>query len=117
MLAPSTIAIHSPGPLGYGSIGFSDANGIVNGGQDCTGAPQRFPHTRAQLSAIARQYNYDSDAEDDTGSRISSAFVSRIVALLVEEHEEQLKSVLKDTYPGMDDDTVSIAISVFLTIH
>jgi hypothetical protein len=70
----------------------------------------KFPHTRAQLSAIARQNKpldcYDSDADGDEYSRVSSSFVMKVVALLDEEHEDELKTLLKGTY-GMDDETVS----------
>ncbi|KAJ7460584.1 hypothetical protein FB451DRAFT_1269589 [Mycena latifolia] len=68
-----------------------------------------FPHTRAQLSAIARQYKplpgdgHDGEADDD--SRVSSEFVEQIVSLLVDEREDELKAVLKATY-GMDDEMV-----------
>lgn len=41
----------------------------------------KFPHTRAQLSAIARQHkptdNYDSDAENDDYNRVSSSQIGR----------------------------------------
>ncbi|KAG5645726.1 hypothetical protein DXG03_005422 [Asterophora parasitica] len=70
----------------------------------------KFPHTRAQLSAIARQHrpldsNYDSDADGDDFSRVSSPFVNRIAALLADEQEDELKALLKNTY-GMDDETL-----------
>lgn len=74
-------------------------------GQDS--AIPRFPHTRAQLSAIARLYkpanNYDSDAEGDEFSRVSSDVVGKVVSLLDEEDEDELKSLLKDTY-GVDEE-------------
>ncbi|KAJ3555516.1 hypothetical protein NM688_g2531 [Phlebia brevispora] len=74
-------------------------------------APPRFPHTRAQLTAIARQYrpldNYDDDNDDDS-SRITSAFVTRVAALLDSEHEEELKVLLKDTFgPSIEDEELS----------
>jgi hypothetical protein len=50
-----------------------------------------------------------SDVEDDGTSRLSSDFVLRIVSLLDAEHEEQLKGLLKETYPGTDDEAVSSA--------
>lgn len=76
-------------------------------------APPRFPHTRAQLTAIARQYrpldNYDDDNDDESNpSRITSAFVTRVAALLDSEREEELKTLLKDTFgPSIDDEEVS----------
>lgn len=104
MLAPRTIPIPPPSLVDFGS--FSDSSPLD---RDYHGPQtQRFPHTRAQLSAINKQYrdNYESDAEDEAISRISSDFVLRIVRLLDAEHEEQLKAVLRDTYPGVDDEAV-----------
>lgn len=73
-------------------------------------APLRFPHTRAQLTAIARQYrpldNYD-DENDDDPSRVTSALVTRVASLLDAEREEDLKNLLKETFgPGIDEDEV-----------
>jgi hypothetical protein len=116
MLAPRTIPIHPLGLVDYRSDAFADPSPIVSS-QDHHGAPQKFPHTRAQLSAIARQHGGENDVEDDTGSRVSSAFLSKIVTLLVEEHEDQLKSALKDSYPGMDDDTVSFVLHYVLALR
>ena len=79
-------------------------------------APVRFPHTRAQLSAIARQYNkptrigdsYDSDVDGaDDLARVNTALVNKVVALLDGEHEDELKELLKETFcPTMDDEEV-----------
>ena len=70
----------------------------------------RFPHVRALLSAMARQHraagdNYESEGEGD--GQVPSGFVSRVVGMLDEEHEEELKSLLKEHYPGLEDDVVS----------
>ncbi|KAJ4492644.1 hypothetical protein C8J55DRAFT_467801 [Lentinula edodes] len=70
----------------------------------------KFPHTRAQLSAFSRQYkasdSYDSDVEGgEELARVPSAFVNRVVSLLVKEREDELRELLKDTY-GADDQTV-----------
>ncbi|KAF8885020.1 hypothetical protein BD779DRAFT_1801509 [Infundibulicybe gibba] len=69
----------------------------------------KFPHTRAQLSAIARQHkpldSYDSDAETDDLNRVTSLLVNKVVALLVDEQEDELKILLKETY-GIDDETL-----------
>ncbi|KAH9946502.1 hypothetical protein B0H21DRAFT_743133 [Amylocystis lapponica] len=64
-----------------------------------------FPHTRAQLSAIARQYKpYDNDLDTEDG-RVNSAFVARVANLLDNEHEDELKTLLKDTFgPSVDDE-------------
>ncbi|KAI0349802.1 hypothetical protein OH77DRAFT_1499386 [Trametes cingulata] len=67
----------------------------------------RFPHTRAQLAAIARLYKpdtYGGEAEGDA-SAISSSFVGRVVSLLDGEREDELKSLLKDTFgPNIPED-------------
>lgn len=69
----------------------------------------KFPHTRAQLSAIARQYksldNYDSDAEADEYNRVPQSIVNEVVSLLVDEREDELKTLLKAHYV-MDDESV-----------
>lgn len=109
MLAPRTIPIPQPNLVDFGN--YSDSSPISNtGSYDFNTLPQRFPHTRAQLAAIARQHkdSYDSDADDDIGSRLSSEFVSRIVSLLDAEHEEQLKAALRASYPGIEDEAVII---------
>ncbi|KAJ3497206.1 hypothetical protein NLJ89_g10379 [Agrocybe chaxingu] len=71
----------------------------------------KFPHTRAQLSAIARQYkpleNYDSDAENDDYNRVPQSLVNEVVSLLVDEKEDELKTLLKTTF-GMDGDIVCL---------
>jgi hypothetical protein len=69
----------------------------------------KFPHTRAQLSAIARQYKpldvYDSDAEADEYNRVPQSIVNEVVSLLVDEREDELKTLLKTNYV-MDDESV-----------
>ncbi|EIW79169.1 hypothetical protein CONPUDRAFT_107295 [Coniophora puteana RWD-64-598 SS2] len=75
------------------------------------GAPAqpKFPHTRAQLAAIARQHknsfdSYDGDHEKEDTGHISSSFVSRIATMLANEQEDELKQLLKATY-NADDET------------
>lgn len=67
--------------------------------QELSGA--RFPHTRAQLTAIARQYrpldNYDDDGDNDS-TRVSTALVNKVASLLDAEREEDLKNLLRDTF-------------------
>lgn len=69
----------------------------------------KFPHIRAQLSAFARQYkpvdSYDSDAEGDEFGRAPSSLVNRVVALLDDEQEDELKQLLREIY-GIDEETV-----------
>lgn len=75
-----------------------------------TSAPTRFPHTRAQLSAISRLYkpadSCDNDTEPDD-SRISSTLVAKVASLLDHEHEDELKGLLKASFSGIDEDMVS----------
>lgn len=87
-----------------------------------TPASTHFPHTRAQLSAIARLYkpadSGDNDAEADD-SRVSFSLVAKVASLLDHEHEEELKTLLKASFAGIDDDMVRspqfILICGFLT--
>ncbi|KAF9245321.1 hypothetical protein BU15DRAFT_85645 [Melanogaster broomeanus] len=67
----------------------------------------RFPHTRAQLSAIVRQHRspleaYEADDGDDS-SRVSTSWVIKVASLLANEQEDELKEFLK-TECGVDDD-------------
>ncbi|KAG5653332.1 hypothetical protein H0H81_001072 [Sphagnurus paluster] len=96
------------GTLSLPSTATFDSGFMSDSGADSSSMP-KFPHTRAQLSAIARQHkpldNYDSDADGDDFNRVSSSFVNRVAALLADEQEDELKTVLKSTY-GMDDEMV-----------
>lgn len=79
-------------------------------GLGSAGQVQRFPHTRAQLSAIIRQHRsplegYDADDGDDL-NRVSTALVNRVASLLADEQEDVLKNLLKSEC-GVDDDMVS----------
>ncbi|KAH9852074.1 hypothetical protein C2E23DRAFT_827414 [Lenzites betulinus] len=76
---------------------ISDAVSI-HSDHDHSGSP-RFPHTRAQLSAIARQYKPDTYVDSDgDAAAISTSFVARVVGLLDGEREDEVKSLLKDTF-------------------
>ena len=70
-------------------------------------APPRFPHTRAQLTSIARQYrpldNYDDELDDGT-NRITSAFVARVASLLEDEREDDQLDPMDDLECCDDDD-------------
>ena len=75
-------------------------------------ANPKFPHTRAQLAAWARQQkhsdSYDSDAEGtDELNRVSSTTLNKVIGLLVDEREDELKTLLKETF-GFDDQQVSV---------
>jgi len=72
------------------------------------------PHLRAQLGSIHRQCkpleNSETETDvDDAINRVSPSFVHRVVGLLENEHEEELKALLQETY-GMDNDRVSVDI-------
>jgi len=101
---PAQLSI--PLPSSYDSV-TSDL--LSASAYDSSPSIPKFPHTRAQLSLIARQHKpldtFDGDVDRDDFSRVSPALVNRVVALLVEEQEDELKACLKETY-GMDNDTV-----------
>lgn len=96
-------ALSSPGADGINDLNAAD-HGLGSAGQ-----VQRFPHTRAQLSAIIRQHRsplegYDADDSDDP-NRVSTALVNRVASLLADEQEDVLKGLLKSEC-GVDDDMV-----------
>ncbi|KAI6100659.1 hypothetical protein EDD16DRAFT_1654684 [Pisolithus croceorrhizus] len=70
-------------------------------------AAQKFPHTRAQLSAIYRQHkgglldDYETN-DGDESSRISTSVVTKVVTLLGDEQEDKLKEFLQTNF-GVDD--------------
>ncbi|KAF9478289.1 hypothetical protein BDN70DRAFT_836377 [Pholiota conissans] len=84
-------------------------NGHLGAQELSSGGVGKFPHTRAQLSAIARQYKpvetYESDAEQDEYNKVPPSLVNEVVSLLVGEREEELKSLLQRTY-SMDEESV-----------
>ncbi|KAH9989849.1 hypothetical protein BJV77DRAFT_1061127 [Russula vinacea] len=72
-----------------------------------TPASSHFPHTRAQLSAIARLYKPADSGDNDTeldDSRVSSSLVAKVASLLDHEHEDELKTLLRASFAGIDDD-------------
>ncbi|KAI0675432.1 hypothetical protein C8Q78DRAFT_1004405 [Trametes maxima] len=101
MLEPPAISLLRP----TSSLSSFSDSGSLHNDHDQAGAP-RFPHTRAQLAAIARTYKPDTygDAETDA-SAISSSLVARVVGLLDAEREEDLKSLLNDIFgPGIHEE-------------
>jgi len=65
----------------------------------------KFPHTRAQLAALARQYK---PLDSDSGSldHVEQRLVNQVVSLLADEREDDLKELLQQVY-GLDDESVS----------
>ena len=64
--------------------------------------------------AIARQYRpletYDDDENNDS-SLVTSALVARVASFLDSEREDDLKTLLKDTFgPNIDEDEVSFQV-------
>lgn len=75
-----------------------------------TSAP-KFPHTRAQLAAIARLHKPDSFTGDPEGGELSSAnssLVARVVNLLDDEREDELKGLLRETFGPIGSEEVRI---------
>ncbi|KIJ55451.1 hypothetical protein M422DRAFT_152285 [Sphaerobolus stellatus SS14] len=64
----------------------------------------KYPHTRAILAQISNSIKHldpdslDVDVDGDDVQRISPAIVSRVVALLQEENEEELKDYLREAF-------------------
>jgi hypothetical protein len=62
----------------------------------------KYPHTRAILAAIAVSVKAETgepaDADADGVERINPAIVSRVVALLQHEKEDELKAYLKEAF-------------------
>ncbi|KAI6044215.1 hypothetical protein EDC04DRAFT_2643476 [Pisolithus marmoratus] len=71
---------------------------------------QKFPHTRAQLSAIYRQHKggllegYEYNNDGDESARISTSVVMEVVALLGDEQEDKLKELLQTNFGVHDSD-------------
>jgi len=111
MLVPATLQTNTL--LQFGN--FNDPGPATASTTDYSQPPQRFPHIRAQLAAIARQHKESSEIEldDETGARIPSEFVHKVVESLDNEHEDQLKALLIETHPSMDSESVSIGMTYF----
>ncbi|KAF9449958.1 hypothetical protein P691DRAFT_758619 [Macrolepiota fuliginosa MF-IS2] len=80
----------------------------------------KFPHTRAQLSALARQHkpadSYEAEADIDDLNRVPSSLVNKAVSLLVDEKEDELKTLLKQTFE-LDDETVEESVLDLMHKH
>lgn len=70
----------------------------------------KFPHTRAQLAALARQFkpldNYESDGDD----RVPPRLLNQVISLLIDEREDELKTLLKAAF-SVDEDSVCISLN------
>ena len=71
-----------------------------------------FPHTRAQLSAIARLYKPADNGDNDAD--VSANLVAKVASLLDREHEDELKALLRASYSGIDDEMVRLLAFVFI---
>ncbi|KAL0060888.1 hypothetical protein AAF712_012352 [Marasmius tenuissimus] len=82
----------------------------------------KFPHTRAQLASFARQQKSSNDSHDSDADPIedlngvSSTLANKVIALLVDEREEELKKLLKETY-SFDDQQVEQSVLDLLHKH
>jgi hypothetical protein len=99
----ATLSLPSPSPFSTGSSRHDTSTGT-------------HPHLRAQLGSIHRQFkpleNHEVEANvDDAVNRVSSSFVQRVVRLLENEHEDELKTLLQETY-AIDDETVRFVARV-----
>src|ERR1700729_1230025 len=90
-----------------------DPTDLSESSSELSAPATKFPHTRAQLAAIARQHRpadtCEHDVEPEDHGRIDSSYVTKVVGLLDEDNEDELKLLLKDTY-NVDDDTVSSCV-------
>ncbi|KAF8519676.1 hypothetical protein JB92DRAFT_2710305 [Gautieria morchelliformis] len=83
----------------------------------------KYPHTRAILTAIAASVKLpdseglDADQDGDDGQRISPALVSRVVTLLQEEKEDELKDHLKQAFSIPDTDESQLDQNVLELMH
>lgn len=105
MLVPVTLQTNTL--LQFGN--FNDPSPTTTLTTDYPQPPQRFPHIRAQLAAITRQHKESGEIEldDETGARIPSEFLHKVVQSLDNEREDELKALLTENYPTMDSESVS----------
>ncbi|PPQ72547.1 hypothetical protein CVT24_004885 [Panaeolus cyanescens] len=79
-----------------------------------TAASTKFPHTRAQLAAISRQFK-DSIDQSDT-DLVPQLLLNQVVSYLVQEKEDELKDLLKITF-GLDDDSIEHSVLELMHKH
>lgn len=107
-----THLVSSPTPVPFAN------GGLLGKHTDTLPSTPRFPHTRAQLAALARQHRAvdsadTSDIGEEDASRISQALLSKVVGLLVDEEEDELKNALKEAFPDMNDESVRRQLRCF----
>ena len=83
-LGPPSISLLRP----TSSLSNLSDSVALHSDHDHAGQP-RFPHTRAQLAAIARLYKPDAFSPDADDGNISSSLVTRVVGLLDGERTAQ----------------------------
>ncbi|KAF4610657.1 hypothetical protein D9613_006786 [Agrocybe pediades] len=78
----------------------------------------KFPHTRAQLAALARQYKppLDNESGNAGSDQVEQRLVNQVVSLLSEEREDEMKRLLQDVY-GLEDDTVEHVVLELMHKH
>jgi hypothetical protein len=109
MLVPTTLQTNTL--LQFGN--FSDPSPTAVSTTNYPQPPQRFPHIRAQLAAIARQHkeNGEIELDDETGARIPSEFLHKVVESLENEREDELKAILTKAHLTMDSESVSAGVT------
>jgi hypothetical protein len=77
-----------------------------------------FPHLRAVLAQLSRQYRTPNDIDDGTDDgRVDPALVSKVFTLLDEEQEEALQALLKEAFDIGDSDEVLSTCSAHRHYH
>lgn len=92
-------------PTTLDSGNFSDSDADLNSSKNGTPS-KKYSHVRAQLAAIARQGKLDAYDGDEGDTIIEPALVTKVVALLSEEREDDLKELLCAEF-GLDEESVS----------
>ncbi|TFK26168.1 hypothetical protein FA15DRAFT_667661 [Coprinopsis marcescibilis] len=87
-----------------------------------TASAAKFPHTRAQLAAIARQHkptvdNYEGDIDGDDVGRVPATLLTTVVNLLVDEKEDELKEALREAFAGMNDESIEQSVLELMHKH
>lgn len=109
-LSSSTIPNAMAYNMSYDSLSTNAPYNNGHGLQE-SGGVGKFPHTRAQLSAFARQYkpneSYESEELDDY-HKVPTSLVNEVVSLLTDERDDELQDLLKRMY-SMNEQSVCIS--------